>query len=315
MSSKAKSGGKSSVAFRSEFLRPRFWLTWLLIFLFYLFSLLPLSLINWVAKKLGAIMAIKNKKRFHIASVNLRLCFPEKTQKEIDQIVRQHFHAYMRSLLHYGLLWWSSDKYLRKLVLFEDRKLIDRYREQGKNIIILTCHNAGLEFTGIALSTNYSCSGPYKPMRNEVIDWLVEKGRSRLGTKAYTRDEGFRPLIRDTRSGRLLIYLADEDLGHDMSHFVPFFGVQKATLSVLGRLTRSCDAVVIPCVTCYDEQQHRYITKLMPAIEGFPSDDEVTDTMKMSVVIEDMVKQCLMQYFWTLRLFQSRPAGESSVYE
>lgn len=315
MSSQTKRVRESSAEFRPGFLHPRFWSTWLLIFLFYMFSLLPLSLTNWVARKLGAMMALKNKKRFHIASVNLHLCFPEKTQDEIDQIVREHFYIYMRSLLHYGILWWSSDKYLSKLVQFENRKLIDQYREQGKNIIILTCHNAGLEFTGIALSMNYACSGPYKPMRNEVINWLVARGRSRLGTKTYTRDEGFRPLIRDTRKGRLLIYLADEDLGHEVSHFVPFFGVQKSTLSVLGRLTRSCDAVVIPCVSCYDEQQHRYITKLMSAIEDFPSGDDVTDTMKMSAVIEGMVKQCLVQYFWTLRLFQSRPAGESSVYE
>ncbi len=315
MSRHVNTESESIEKFKLVFLHPRYWLNWLGLILFYFFSMLPLRFIDWVAKRLGALMANKNKKRFNIARVNLLLCFPDKTEDEIDSLVRQHFYTYVRSLLHYGVLWWGSVSRLKKLVLFEGKEQIDRYREQGKNIIALTCHNGGLEFAAIALSMHYACSAPYKPMRNEFVNWLVARGRGRLGTRAYTRDEGFRPLIRDTREGRLMIYLADEDLGQTMSHFVPFFGVQKATLSVLGRLAKSCDAVVIPYVGCYDEQQQKYKVNIMPALDEFSGNDEIADTLKMSRAIEAMVRQCMVQYFWTLRLFQSRPEGEESVYD
>ena len=301
--------------FKFGFIRPKFWLTWFGLLLFYLFSLLPLPVINLVGERLGEYAAKKNKKRFNIAKVNLSLCFPDKKESEIENMVLEHFRAYIRGLMQYGLIWWASESRLDKYIDVEGFDKIDQLLEQKKNIILLTCHSAGLEFTGIALSMRYACSGPYKPMRNELINWLVARGRARLGTITYTREEGFRPLIRDTRKGRLLIYLADEDLGPDVSVFAPFFGVQKATISVLGRLAKSCDATVLPCIACYDKEKSKYVIKLLPEMENFPSGDDLSNAVAMNAVVEDMIAQCPVQYFWNLRIFQTRPEGEASVYE
>ena len=315
MDNKAVPLHKTMPVFNTGFLRPEYWTTWLALLVFYCFSWLPLPLISRIGEKLGEVSARKNKKRFNIARVNLSLCFPEKSEAEIESLVRMHFRAHMRSLLHYGIFWWAPMWRLKKHIRTEGFEYIDEARRQGRNIIVLTCHSTGLEFTGIALSQSYACSGPYKPMRNEIINWLVTRGRSRLGTIAYTREEGFRPLIRDTRKGRLLIYLADEDLGSDVSVFAPFFSASKATISVLGRLTRSCDAVVIPCIGYYDDVHSVYRVKALPAMENFPTGDALHDAATMNGVVEQMVMQCLPQYFWTLRLFQTRPPGEAPVYE
>lgn len=301
--------------FNLSFIHPKFWLTWIGLMFFYLFSLLPLSVINAVGEKLGEYAAKKNKKRFDFAKVNLSLCFPDKTETEIDNMVLDHARSHVRSLMHYGLIWWAPISRLDKFIAVDGFEQIDQLREQNKNIIILTCHHAGLEFTSITLSRSYDCSGPYKPMRNEVINWLIARGRARLGTIVYTREEGFRPLIRDTRKGRLLIYFADEDLGSEASVFAPFFGNQKATISVLGRLAKSCDAAVLPCMACYDKEQSKYVVKLLPRLENIPNGDDVIDATVMNAAVEDMIKQCPVQYFWTMRLFQTRPQGEDSVYD
>ena len=305
----------SMPVFKLSFIQPKFWLTWVGLMLFYLFSLLPLSVINMVGERLGEYVAKKNKKRFDIATVNLSLCFPEKTQAEIKTMLLDHARVHVRGLMQYGLIWWAPLSRLDKIIEVEGFEQIDQLLAQKRNIILLTCHHAGLEFTGIGLSRRYACSGPYKPLRNEVVNWVIARGRARLGTIAYTREEGFRPLIRDTRKGRLLIYLADEDLGADVSVFAPFFGVQKATISVLGRLTKSCDAAVLPCIACYDNEKSKYVVKLLPQIENFPSGDDVIDATMMNKAVEDMIHQCVMQYFWTLRLFQTRPPGEESLYD
>lgn len=315
MSKKTSQKNQSMPVFKLSFIQPKFWITWLGLLLFYLFSLLPLSVINAVGEKLGEYAAKKNKKRFKIATVNLSLCFPEKTQDEIKVMLLEHARSHVRGLMQYGLIWWAPLFRLDKFIDVEGFEQIDQLLEQKKNIILLTCHHAGLEFTGIALSRRYACSGPYKPLRNKVINWVIARGRARLGTIAYTREEGFRPLIRDTRKGRLLIYLADEDLGSDVSVFAPFFGVQKATISVLGRLTKSCDAAVLPCIACYDKEKSKYVVKLLPQLENFPSGDDIADATVMNKAAEDMIRQCAVQYFWTMRLFQTRPPGEDSVYD
>lgn len=301
--------------FKLSFLHPRFWLTWLGLIFFFFFSLLPLSITHRVGMRLGELAARKNKKRFNIAKINLLQCFPEKKEAEIEAMVVEHFRFQMTSLLHYGLIWWAPLSRLRKCIETRGFEQVDKLRQQGKNIIILTGHTTGLEFLGIALSAEFECVGPYKPMRNEVIDWLVARGRARLGTLVYTRDDGFRPLIKAVRDGRILIYLGDEDLGADVSVFAPFFGVQKATISVIGRLARSCNAVVIPCVGFYDPVEAGYIVKMFPAIDGFPSGEDTSDAVLVNIATENMIRESLLQYFWTLRLFQTRPPGEAPLYQ
>lgn len=301
--------------FKPSFLHPRFWFTWLGLTLFFFFTLLPLPVINALGERLGDYAARKNRKRFHIARTNLLLCYPQKSQAEIEAMVQQHFRDYLRGLVQYGLIWWAPVSRLDKYIEVEGFEQIDALMEQKKNIILLTCHSAGLEFTGVALARRYACSGPYKPMRNAVINWLVARGRTRLGTLAYAREEGFRPLIRDTRKGRVLIYLADEDLGPEVSVFAPFFGVPKATISVLGRLTKSCDAVVLPCISCYDRARSKYVVKVLPAMQNFPTGDDLTDAGAMNEAVERLIAECPSQYFWNLRLFHTRPHGETSLYD
>ncbi len=152
-----------------------------------------------------------------------------------------------------------------------------------------------------------------------MIDWKIANGRLRFGSDngsvLFTREDGLRPLIRETRAGKVLIYLADEDLGAENSVFAPFFGVQKATIPVLGRLAKSCNAVVLPCVSCYQENNRCYDINLLPKIENLPSGDDVLDSISMNKAIEQAIELCPIQYLWTLRYFQTRPEGEASVYE
>lgn len=302
-------------AFKFAFLYPRYWLTWLLLLLFFMLSLLPMRAIDWFGGKLGDVAANKNRKRFHIAKTNLALCFSSKTDAQLNEMVIQNFRAHMRSLLHYGLIWWAPQWRLKKHLVFEGAEHIESYRKQKKNIIALTCHSVGLEFSVMALSMRYKSGGPYKSMRNEVIDWMVARGRTRFDTLIYTREQGMRPLIRNARAGRVLIYLADEDLGAERSIFVPFFGVPKATVPVLGRLSKACDAVVLPCISCYDIRQRKYRVKILPALDPFPEGDDSADSSTMNRTIEQAIMHCPEQYFWALRLFQTRPPGEASLYE
>ena len=305
--------------FRWSFLYPRYWLTWFGLGVLFIATLLPFSCVDWLGCRLGSLAAAKNKKRFDIVKTNLSLCFSDKSNDEIEQMVYAHFQAQYRSLLHYFILWWRPLASVKKRIQSSGFEQVSHYQQQGKNVIILLAHSVGLEFSVAAIAMAYRSNGPYKPMRNPVVDWMVANGRLRCGKKygieLFTREDGLRPLIRETRAGRVLIYLADEDLGANRSVFADFFGVQKATIPVLGRLAKSCDAVVLPCVCCYQPEQKNYSVKLLPKIEGLPSGDDALDAENMNKAIEQVITHCPIQYLWTFRYFKTRPPGERSVYE
>jgi len=313
-----KDSNKHRYRFRLILLHPRYWFTWLGLGLFFMVSLLPMPVIDWLGSRLGVLAATKNKKRFNIVKTNLSLCFPDKAPAEIESMVKQHFQAQFRSLMHYSILWWLPTFLLRKRIRTSGFEQITDYQQQGKKIIVLLSHSVGLDFAAAAISMDYPSTAPYKAVRNPVIDWKIANGRfrfgSKFGSKLLTREDGLKPLIRETRAGKVLVYLADEDLGAKNSIFVPFFGVQKATIPVLGRLAQSCDAVVLPCVSCYELENRRYSISLLPRIEGLPSGDDEIDSASMNRAIEHTIEQCPVQYLWTLRYFQTRPEGEAPVY-
>jgi lipid A biosynthesis lauroyl/palmitoleoyl acyltransferase len=313
-----KDSNKDRYRFRITLLHPRNWITWFGLGIFFIVMILPMSMIDWLGCRLGDLAAKKNKKRFNIVKTNLSLCFPDKAPDEIESMVNQHFQAQFRSLLHYSILWWLPTSLLRRRIQTSGFEQITNYQQQGKQIIILLSHSVGLDFAVAAISMDYPSTGPYKVVRNPVIDWKIANGRfrfgSKFGSKLLTREDGLKPLIRETRAGKVLIYLADEDLGAKNSIFVPFFGIQKATIPLLGRLAKSCDAVVLPCVSCYEPEKRRYSVRLLPRIEELPSGDDEKDSVSMNKAIERTIEQCPVQYLWTLRYFQTRPEGEAPVY-
>jgi KDO2-lipid IV(A) lauroyltransferase len=91
----------------------------LLLGLMWCLHFLPLPILGRVGEWLGRLFYWILPARRHITLTNLRLCFPELTEKERKTIAKQHFQAYARSILERGILWWSSEQRIKKLVRIE----------------------------------------------------------------------------------------------------------------------------------------------------------------------------------------------------
>jgi lauroyl-KDO2-lipid IV(A) myristoyltransferase len=301
-------------AFRLALLHPRYWFAWLGIALLFVIAWLPDIVTTFLCHVLGVYVVAKNKKRHHIAKVNLKLCYPNKTEETINAMLQAHFVEYARAMLAYAKLWFYPRFLLQRKILVEGFEQIENYRRKNRNIIILLSHSVGLDVAIASISMRYGANGPYKHIRHPVFNWLIANRRIRYGGTIFPREDGLRPIVRATRLGDPLVYLADEDLGSERSIFSPLFGVKKATIPVLGRLAKSCNAVVLPCICCYDRQQKRYKTTLLPPIDNMTGEDE-GDTLAMNQAIEKTIALCPAQYFWSFRIFKTRPPGEASFYE
>lgn len=306
--------GSTVPAFSLALLMPKYWLIWIGLAFFYCLSWMPALLLDGLANALGTRMAKHNKKRHHIAKTNLSLCFPVKSDAEIEQMVVTHFQAQARATLHYGLLWWHTRKQLERNIIVEGLEQVEAAKASGENVIILLCHSVSLDVAIAALSMRLKSAGPYKPFRNPLVDWLFGNRRTRFGGIVFTRDDGLRPLIKSVRDGRTLIYLGDEDMGAERSIFSSFYGVQKATVPVLGRLAKTTKSKVFTCMSCYDKAQSRYVVKILPPIEELSGNDDLADAIAMNDSIEQAIDLCPAQYMWTLRLFKTRPDNQPSVY-
>ncbi len=102
------------------------------------------------------------------------------------------------------------------------------------------------------------------------------------------------------------------DFNREESIFVPFMGVQAATVPSLSRLARVAGARVVPVVTRLTPAG--YTIEAHPPIDAFPTDDLAADTARMNELLAGYIHTMPEQYHWVHRRFKTRPEGEPGVY-
>jgi len=309
-------GGIYKPRFQARFLLPRYWVTWFGMLLLWLLSRLPWRLRAGLSRLLGHYAAARHGYRQRVARANLAMAFPERDEAEREAMLRGLYRTMVQGLLDYGILWWGSRRRLRRLIRRQGMEHLSRALAEGRRVILLTGHNVALDYGAVAFTQEFPGVGLIKRARNELVDWMMGRGRLRFDSLLFERDAGLRPVIGAMREGRVFYYLPDEDLAHVQGSdwvFAPFFGVQTVTITALSRLARITDALVLPVMTYYTGDG-RYLFKVHPPLEGFPSGDRQADAERQSRVLEGMIAEYPEQYMWTLTLFSTRPVGEPSPY-
>jgi KDO2-lipid IV(A) lauroyltransferase len=153
----------------------------------------------------------------------------------------------------------------------------------------------------------------YTTQRDPLMDEWIREGRKRFGNVvALNRVDGIKPIVAGLRKGGLLYLLPDMDFGREQTVFVPFYGVQAATVPSLSRFARLGRARVVPVVAKLTRTG--YEIAVLPAWKDFPSADAVADTALMNRRLQGYIDAMPAQYYWVHRRFKTRPEGEAPVY-
>lgn len=295
------------------YLRPRCWPTWLLLALLRVCVPLPLRGLRGVGAALGWLFFVFNRRRRRIARTNLRLCFPELDARERARLLRRHFLATGQSYADLAFLAWAAPARIDSKVRVSGLEHLRAQRSRGRALILLGPHCLGLNF-GVILARDEPMFSMYKPPRDPVLDWFLNRGRIRFGCRLLARARGMRPVLRALRQGLMFYYIPDEDFGPARSVFAPLFGVPTATLPTLGRLAALTQAAVLPLFVRLLPGGQGYALEVQPPLTEFPSGDPVRDATRMNQVLEQGIRKMPEQYMWTFRFFKTRPDSAPSPY-
>jgi KDO2-lipid IV(A) lauroyltransferase len=280
----------------------------------WLVHFLPLGWQAALGNALGAALFWLIPERRRVTRINLAKCFPGMEEAEREALAAAHFRAFSRSFLERGLLWWAPRARVERLIRVEGLEHL--YALGGRPAILFVPHFVGMDHAFTRLCCDLNMVGMYGQQTDKHLSALFYRGRTRFGDqRAHSRQEGVRPLIAGLRSGRPLYYLPDQDYGPRDALFVPFFGVQAATVPGLSRIARIGQARVLPCVPRMLPGGEGYVVTIEPAWEGFPTEDALADTRRMNAYIERKALEMPEQYLWMHKRFKTRPAGEARFYE
>ncbi|MGE4368098.1 MAG: lipid A biosynthesis lauroyl acyltransferase [Burkholderiaceae bacterium] len=271
---------------------------------------------RWVARSgqaLGSLLYRLPSKRKRILQTNLRLCFPEKSDQERDDLGRATFQHVIRSYLERGVQWYGSAETLTRLTTLHSAiELADTYEQPT---IFLGFHFAAIEAGCMYYSIHHDVASLYTPMSNKAVETIARTQRSRFGTVMLARGSSARQTLAILKTGKPIMLAADMDFGLRDSVFVPFFGVQACTLTAVSRLAKISGARVVPFVTEVLPDFQGYALRILEPLQNYPSGDDAADALLTNQFLETQIRAIPEQYYWVHRRFKRRPEGEPSVYE
>jgi len=194
--------------------------------------------------------------------------------------------------------------------------VIDAY-DKGQGVLLFTYHFTSLEIGCAGVNRHYPhlSYGVYRPHANKVYDYVMLKGRERhTKTHGAVPRRDVRRMVRALRKGQMLIYLPDQDYGHKYSVFVPFFGVDAATVTAPSQLVKMGRAKVFSFCATRKEDGSGYLVQVYPEFEGYGSDDETVDARLTNEFLEARIREFPDQYLWAHRRFKSRPDNNRDFY-
>jgi KDO2-lipid IV(A) lauroyltransferase len=273
----------------------------------------PLPLLRALGALLGRVLFVLAAPRRKITLRNLELCFPQATQAQRTQWARECFVVFCQTWLDRSWLWSAPQAVVERRV-----KLQGAVHELEGDVptIIFAPHFYGMDAGGLVLPlrTQRAFTSIFSTHPDPAIDAWFMQGRQRFGdVRMLNRADGVKPIISNLRKGGLLYLLPDMDFGAGESIFVPFYGVQAATVPSLSRFARLGRAKVIGMHTRLTPEG--YVAELTPAWENYPTDDVEADTARMNQELERYINTMPGQYYWVHKRFKTRPPGQPSVYE
>lgn len=289
---------------------PRYWPTLLMLGVAWPLAQLPWRALMLLGRSMGRLSWHLARNRRHIAETNVRLCFPELAPAQREALARQSVEGAGQALIEAFATYFRIHLDLGDRLDVLGLENLENARLTGRGVLLLGMHFDTIDISAHlmnrVLDTDFNAV--YRPNDNPLMDRVIRWGRGRHMDKMLDRAD-VRGIVRALRKGETVWYAPDQDYGRKHSVFAPFFGIPAATITATSRIVRMSDALVVPFAQSR-QPDGRYRVDFGPALEDFPSGDDVADAARINRVIEHYVRKEPGQYLWVHRRFKHQPDGK-----
>lgn len=292
---------------------PRYWPSWLALGLLRIAVFLPYTWQIKLGTGLGLTLFIFAKRARKTSQINVKLCFPELTPTEQQQLLKASFVSLGIGFFETALGWWASSKRLKALVKVQGLEYVTTRQQNGQAVIMMGAHFTTLEIVGRLFSLYMPFAVVYRRQKNPVLDLFNQRYLHKHYHKAIARED-IRSIIRCLKQAIPVWYTPDVDAGIKNSVFVPFFGISAASITATSRFAKLGEAAIVPAGFYRSEDGSGYDIIFQPPLADFPSDDLTEDTARVNQVLEAAIRKKPAQYLWSYKRFKTRPPGEKRFY-
>ncbi|PTQ90359.1 lysophospholipid acyltransferase family protein [Agitococcus lubricus] len=272
----------------------------------YFFSRRSLAFLQGLGLMLGTIAAWFPQGPAWVIRRNLKLCFPEQSERWINQVTRQNLIHTAQTGLEFTKTWgMPADYSIAQMKEFENIELFLEAIKSPKGCLVIVPHYGNWEFMNPWVSQQSQPVIMYKPSKNPIMDKFVWEARSRLQASLVPTDEkGVKSILKTLKSGGVSILLPDHVPHDNGGIFAPFFGISVWSGILSSRLIQKtqCAVVMLSCTRLAHSAGFKIVAdKVDPEVY---STDLQLSVNALNRSVEQLIRRDPSQYQWTYKRFK-----------
>jgi KDO2-lipid IV(A) lauroyltransferase len=280
------------------------------------FRILPRAFGIWLIKSIAACAYWLDGRHRRIARVNLRIAFPELTDRERHRIARASFQNAAMNLLEVSRLSSLNPANIGSLVEYDPDQGLENYRTaraKEKGILYLTGHFSSWELLPTAHALHgHPLSFVTRPLDNLPLERHLLRIRESKGNQVISKKNSVRQILKTLKSGGSVGILMDQNTSLQEGVFVDFFGLAAATSTSVALLALRTGAPILPGYLT-PLRSGRYKIKFLPSVDVIRTGDRNRDlelnTRRLNEVLEKIIREQPESWLWGHKRWKYQPRG------
>ncbi|MCF2640708.1 lysophospholipid acyltransferase family protein [uncultured Fusobacterium sp.] len=270
---------------------------WIVMIFRFILLLFPQKLRFKFAEFLGWLGYVAIKKRRETALMNLKLAFPNKSEKEREEIALESYKIMLKAFL--CSLWFKEYFKNKENVKTVNKEAFEKAYAKGKGVIVALMHMGNMEASVKAVD-GYSLVTVAKKQRNPYIDEFITESRERdLNLTLLKKSKGTsKELIKRLNNQNIIALFSDH---RDKGAIVDFFGESAKAPTGAVSLALKFD---IPLLLVYNtfNEDNSCTVHVLDEIELIKTDsfkdDVINNTQNLIHKMEDVIREYPEQWMW-----------------
>ncbi|MCM8795631.1 MAG: lysophospholipid acyltransferase family protein [Candidatus Omnitrophica bacterium] len=235
---------------------------------------------------------------------NLKVIFPEKSDREIRRIrlrMKRNFAKYLVDFFRFSKI---DKKYIKRKIKIENLRYLDDALSKQKGVIALTAHLGNWELGGVVVSLlGYSLAAVALPHKDKKVDNFFNLQRKRKGIKVIPLGKAVKACLNTLKENKIVALVGDRDFT-EKGIIIDFFGKPTFLPEGPAAFALKTGAIIVPgfMVRNHDDSFTLRIEKPIEPIAVSKSINYHINELKKlvtqyKIIIEDYIRKYPEQWY------------------
>jgi Kdo2-lipid IVA lauroyltransferase/acyltransferase len=266
-------------------------------------SYLPWAVIYALSAALIWVLRHVCRYRVRVARDNLRRCFPDARQAQIDRLLSQNYrHLAQVAAEFFKTATMSAEQVCARVKLVNLERMHAETRA-GRSVLLLGAHQCNWEWSlhAVALQVGVPMEAAYKPLHAAGADRELRKLRARFGARLIAAKKMLREIARRRHMVRIVAMVADQvPASSDGRLWLKFLGCDTAFYPGPGEIARSTGYAAFFAAMSRTRRGH-YQLDFQPICAAGERLDPKAFTARYADLLEALIREHPADWTWTHR--------------